>query len=91
LVGCFIGAAYWFTASTSFANPAVTIARAMTDTFAGIRAVDVPGFLYFSGIRSWSGGDDFRLADAAPRPIQASRAQRSPTPLPPNSRTSREE
>jgi glycerol uptake facilitator-like aquaporin len=44
-VACYIGAAYWFTASTSFANPAVTIARAMTDTFAGIRIVDVPGFL----------------------------------------------
>lgn len=45
LVAAYIGAAYWFTASTSFANPAVTIARGMTDTFAGIRAVDVPGFL----------------------------------------------
>ena len=38
-------AAYWFTASTSFANPAVTIARAFTNTFAGIRLADVPGFL----------------------------------------------
>ena len=37
--------AYWFTASTSFANPAVTVARAFTDTFAGIRPVDVPGFV----------------------------------------------
>jgi len=45
LVGAYIGAAYWFTASTSFANPAVTIARAMTDTFAGIRPTDVPGFI----------------------------------------------
>ncbi len=44
-VGCYITAAYWFTASTSFANPAVTIARAMTDTFSGIRPEDVPGFL----------------------------------------------
>lgn len=40
LVGLYIGAAYWFTASTSFANPAVTLARALTDTFAGIRPVD---------------------------------------------------
>lgn len=45
IVGLYITAAYWFTASTSFANPAVTIARAMTDTFAGIRPADVPGFI----------------------------------------------
>lgn len=44
-VGGFITAAYWFTASTSFANPAVTLARALTDTFAGIRPADVPGFV----------------------------------------------
>jgi len=45
LVGAYIAAAYWFTASTSFANPAVTIARALTTTFAGIRPLDVPGFI----------------------------------------------
>jgi glycerol uptake facilitator-like aquaporin len=45
LVGLYITAAYWFTASTSFANPAVTIARALTDTFSGIRPVDAPGFI----------------------------------------------
>ena len=44
-VGAYITAAYWFTSSTSFANPAVTIARAASDTFAGIRPVDVPGFV----------------------------------------------
>lgn len=44
-VGAYISAAYWFTASTSFANPAVTLARAATDTFAGIRPVDAPGFI----------------------------------------------
>jgi glycerol uptake facilitator-like aquaporin len=44
-VGAYITAAYWFTASTSFANPAVTLARAATDTFAGIRPADVPGFI----------------------------------------------
>ena len=44
-VGAYITAAYWFTASTSFANPAVTLARAATDTFAGIRPQDVPGFV----------------------------------------------
>ncbi|MGH8173926.1 MAG: aquaporin [Rhodanobacteraceae bacterium] len=43
-VACYITAAYWFTASTSFANPAVTVARSLTDTFAGISAVNVPGF-----------------------------------------------
>lgn len=44
-VGAYITAAYWFTASTSFANPAVTIARALTDTFSGIRPLDAPGFI----------------------------------------------
>lgn len=44
-VALYIVAAYWFTASTSFANPAVTVARALTDTFSGIRPVDVPAFL----------------------------------------------
>lgn len=44
-VAAYITAAYWFTASTSFANPAVTLARALSDTFAGIRPLDVPGFL----------------------------------------------
>ena len=44
-VGAYITAAYWFTASTSFANPAVTLARAASDTFAGIRPVDAPGFI----------------------------------------------
>lgn len=44
-VGTYITAAYWFTASTSFANPVVTIARCMTDTFAGIRPTDVAGFV----------------------------------------------
>ena len=45
LVGLYITAAYWFTASTSFANPAVAIARAISDTFAGIRPQDVPAFV----------------------------------------------
>ena len=44
-VGAYITAAYWFTASTSFANPAVTLARAATDTFAGIRPADTPAFV----------------------------------------------
>jgi glycerol uptake facilitator-like aquaporin len=45
LVGLYITAAYWFTSSTSFANPAVAIARSMTNTFSGIRPVDVSGFI----------------------------------------------
>lgn len=44
-VAAYITAAYWFTSSTSFANPAASLARAMTDTFVGIRPVDVPGFI----------------------------------------------
>jgi glycerol uptake facilitator-like aquaporin len=45
LVGLYITAAYWFTASTSFANPAVAIARSFTNTFSGIRPADLPGFI----------------------------------------------
>jgi glycerol uptake facilitator-like aquaporin len=44
-VGLYIAAAYWFTSSTSFANPAVTVARGLSDTFAGIRPADVPAFI----------------------------------------------
>lgn len=44
-VALYIGAAYWFTASTSFANPAITVARGLTDTFAGIAPLDVPAFI----------------------------------------------
>jgi len=45
MIAAWIGGAYWFTASTSFANPAITIARSFSDTFAGIRPVDSPGFI----------------------------------------------
>jgi glycerol uptake facilitator-like aquaporin len=45
LVGLYITAAYWFTASTSFANPAVAIARSLTNSFSGIRPIDLPGFI----------------------------------------------
>jgi glycerol uptake facilitator-like aquaporin len=45
-IASYIVAAYWFTASTSFANPAVTVARSITDTFSGIRPTDVPGFIF---------------------------------------------
>lgn len=45
MVACWIGAAYWFTASTSFANPAITVARSLTNTFSGIRPIDVLAFI----------------------------------------------
>jgi len=45
LVGLYITAAYWFTSSTSFANPAVAIARSLTNSFSGIRPMDLPGFI----------------------------------------------
>lgn len=45
MVAAWVGAAYWFTASTSFANPAITIARSLSDTFSGIRRIDVPEFI----------------------------------------------
>jgi len=45
MIAAWIGAAYWFTASTSFANPAITVARSLTNTFSGIRPADVPGFV----------------------------------------------
>jgi len=44
-VAAYITGAYWFTSSTSFANPAVTLARSLTDTLTGIRPLDVPGFI----------------------------------------------
>ena len=49
-VGLYITAAYWFTSSTSFANPAVTLARSFTDSFTGIRPMEVPGFLLAQGL-----------------------------------------
>jgi glycerol uptake facilitator-like aquaporin len=53
-VGAYITAAYWFTASTSFANPAVTLARAASDTFAGIRPADAPGFIAAQAIGAFA-------------------------------------
>lgn len=70
LVGLYITAAYWFTASTSFANPAVTIARALSDTFAGIRPADVPAFVLaqLTGALLALGAVGWLLAPAGPRP-----------------------
>ncbi len=55
LVALWIVAGYWFTASTSFANPAITIARALTDSFAGIRPIDAPGFIVAQFAGAWGG------------------------------------
>ena len=73
-VGAYITAAYWFTASTSFANPAVTLARAATNTFAGIRPVDAPGFLVAQLLGAFAATAVFRwlvpaLPEAAKRVI----------------------
>jgi glycerol uptake facilitator-like aquaporin len=60
-VALWIGAAYWFTASTSFANPAITIGRSLSDTFAGIRPVDVPGFIAAQAAGALAGAQLLRL------------------------------
>jgi glycerol uptake facilitator-like aquaporin len=64
-VAAWIGAAYWFTASTSFANPAITIARALSDTFAGIRPADVPTFIGAQFIGAFTGAYLSRLLFSA--------------------------
>jgi len=61
LVASYIFAAYWFTASTSFANPAVTLARSLTQTFAGIRPADVLGFVLAQGLGAIAGVGVARL------------------------------
>ncbi len=65
-VGAYITAAYWFTASTSFANPAVTVARALTDTFTGIRPTDVPGFVLAQLVGAGTATALFRFLVPAP-------------------------
>jgi glycerol uptake facilitator-like aquaporin len=67
-VAAYITAAYWFTSSTSFANPAVTLARAASDTFAGIRPVDAPGFIAAQTLGATSATMLFRWL--LPRPAQ---------------------
>jgi glycerol uptake facilitator-like aquaporin len=66
-VAAYVTGAYWFTASTAFANPAVTLARAATDTFAGIRPADVPGFLLGQAIGASAATALFRWL--APRQV----------------------
>ena len=73
-VGAYITSAYWFTASTSFANPVVTVARVFTDTFAGIRPVDVPMFIVAqiagavaaTWLFQWLSGGPHAVADRLP-------------------------
>lgn len=66
-VGAYISAAYWFTASTSFANPAVTLARAASDSFAGIRPADAPGFIIAQLLGAWAATALFRWLYPASR------------------------
>jgi glycerol uptake facilitator-like aquaporin len=66
-VGAYITAAYWFTSSTSFANPAVTLARAVSDTFAGIRPLDVPGFVVAQLTGALAAHACFRYLHAEPQ------------------------
>lgn len=83
-VGAYIAAAYWFTASTSFANPAVTLARAATDTFAGIRPVDAPGFIAAqvlgaataAGLFAWLRPEPAETRRVVATTVGATRAQR---------------
>ncbi len=67
-VAAYITAAYWFTSSTSFANPAVTLARAASDTFAGIRPADVPGFIAAQTVGAVAATLLFRWLLPAPPP-----------------------
>ena len=80
-VAAYITAAYWFTASTSFANPAVTLARAASDTFAGIRPADVPGFIVAQLVGASAATLLFRwLVPGLPQSADAVVASRIPTP-----------
>lgn len=80
-VAAYIVAAYWFTASTSFANPAVTIARAFSDTYAGIRPVDVAGFIAAQGVGATLGAVIFSWL--VPLPPRVARASAAGTPAVP--------
>jgi glycerol uptake facilitator-like aquaporin len=82
-VGAYITAAYWFTSSTSFANPAVTLARAVSNTFAGIRPVDVPAFITAQLIGAGAATATFRwlvpaLPATAARVMERSEVQEEP-------------
>lgn len=70
-VAAYIAAAYWFTASTSFANPAVTLARALTDTFSGIRPADVAGFIAAQLVGAAAAALVFGWLLSPPRAVQS--------------------
>jgi len=79
-VGLFITAGYWFTSSTSFANPAVTVARTLTDTFAGVQPADAPAFiaaqLLAAGAATFLAGRLFAPRNAGYRPANEGPAQK---------------
>jgi glycerol uptake facilitator-like aquaporin len=68
MVAAWIGAAYWFTASTSFANPAITIARSLRNTFAGIRPANAPAFVVAQAIGAFTAAAFARFLFASERP-----------------------
>jgi Major intrinsic protein len=72
MVAAWIGAAYWFTASTSFANPAITIARSLTDTFSGVRPVDVSAFIVAQLIGAFTTLAFVRMLFATEKAVNAS-------------------
>jgi glycerol uptake facilitator-like aquaporin len=80
MVACWIGAAYWFTASTSFANPAITIARSLTDTFAGIRPIDMPAFIGAQLIGAIMALGVGRVLFPASKPIGLPAVESTPSP-----------
>jgi len=67
-VACIIAGAYWFTSSTSFANPAVTLARALTDSFSGVRPADVPAFMTAQLLGATAATALFHWLDRVPAP-----------------------
>jgi glycerol uptake facilitator-like aquaporin len=84
-VGAYITAAYWFTSSTSFANPAVTLARTLTDSFAGIRPIDAPGFIIAQGAGAAAGTWLIRWLLARPAVLAEPQAQAHAPSHPPPS------
>jgi glycerol uptake facilitator-like aquaporin len=80
MVACWIGAAYWFTASTSFANPAITIARSMTNTFSGIRPIDAPAFIVAQLIGALVAFALGRLLFAEAEPVALASSETSAAP-----------